>query len=134
MAPILAMAEAAIAAAIFWFATKYLFVHGAGIVAWIATVLAAIFGLVAGWWLAFEFSYELAPEVIVSSAPVPVNFLVLEKHADGTQQWTNFPVPEPAIVAIANFVFVLTVPIGVVLSLHYICSRLICQHKTPHLQ
>jgi hypothetical protein len=128
------MAEAAIAAAILRFATKYLFVHGADIVAWIAVVLAAIFGLVAGWWLAFEFSYELAPEVIVSSAPVPINFLVLEKHADGTQQWTNFPVPEPLFVAIANAAFVLTVPIGIVLALLCACSKLVPPHKTPHRQ
>ena len=127
MAPFIAMAEAAIAAAILWFAITYLSVHGAGIVGWITVVLAAVLGLVAGWWLAFHFSYELSPEVIVSSAPVPANFLVLEKYADGTQQWMNFTVPEPFFVVVANAAFVLTVPIGIVLSMHHVGSKLSCQ-------
>jgi hypothetical protein len=123
MAPILAMAEAAIAAAILWFATKYLFVHGAGIVAWIAVVLAAVFGLVVGWWLGFEFSYNLSSEIIVTGAPVAGNFLVLEKYPDGTEQWMNFTVPEPLFVAIANAAFVLTIPVGIVLLSHYVCKK-----------
>src|SRR5688572_1891302 len=123
MAPLIAMAEAATAAAILWFAIRYLSVYGVGTVGWIAVVVAAVFGLVTGWWLAFDFIYNLSPEVIVSSAPVPANFLVLEKYADGTQRWMNFTVPAPEFVAISNAALLITLPIGVVLSLHYVYTK-----------
>jgi hypothetical protein len=54
------------------------------------SVGCVIVGFCLGVWFGFFFEYQPSPRLRVIGCPVPVVCFVLQKSADGKEQWTDF--------------------------------------------
>ena len=114
MAPILAIIEIIFAILlIFWVANRLhnqLNKEALGIV----LLLGVAVGIGLAWWLAFNFDYQPSDRLVVHSFPVPVGFEALEEHPDGQMSWTDFVVPAPMFVVVANAGLIFSISISLV--------------------
>jgi len=84
-------------------------------------VLSLIIGITAGYWIGFEFEYQVSETTRIFSAPWPTAFL--KKEGDN---WTDFVVPAPYLNAFLNlFIITLTCLIPV----NYISRKLTTDKK-----
>jgi hypothetical protein len=61
-------------------------------------------GAVIGIYFGFFFRYHVSPRMLIYSFPIPTACLVLERHDDGTERWTDFITPAPMLFASANVI------------------------------
>ncbi len=69
---------------------------------YVAFYAALAIGAGIGVYFGFYFEYQVSPRMRIFSFPVPAVVMVLERHPDGTDHWTDFITPAPLLFAGAN--------------------------------
>jgi hypothetical protein len=96
----------------------------AGCAWWSTYICLALSGVILGYWLAFQFEYQVSPEFRFASFPIPLCFFHLENG-----QWVDFITPEivmyPGLLAnIVAITAIVVLPIMIAsLLLHRQCHK-----------
>ena len=64
-------------------------------------IICSIIGIVLGFWLGFNFEYQISKTTRIMSAPIPVGFW--KKEGDN---WTDFVTPAPYLNASLNLLII----------------------------